>query len=418
MNTSKTSDGLLLPFEVCKLQDFDVFKSLNGRLPINERPLPDELFTSWFHRLAWLNGIKSHRLTKKFWHHPGTPWGGDGDLRVAEVDLLRMADIGRVPYQLIWQTSLRSYEGIIYQNTADNPAGIRPLGGRGKQRTAHGIAFCPECLAGDQMPYFRRRWRVSYVVACMEHRRLLLDACPGCASSIMVISADEGAKSFPRYPHWTRCIRCGYDWRREGDLAESISLSDSFWQLQSQIHGAITHSWTIGPDGSEIMSLGYFQGLRYLLRALIGYQSHIKIREIVAPHFGELALPPQRSQRSSFDLLRQCDRVFLMRYLAWLLEEWPDQYIAAAIGAKLRPSYLDMYRGDIPFWLSKAFDACRSHPHYPTSNEEWESARLYLQRRGMEGNNFQVSKLVGRYWTVRRSSGTRDAANDYKLSSM
>jgi len=259
---------------------------------VTEPPLPGELLSSWVFRLAWRNGIKAHTLTKRFWHHPGVPWGGDGDLRVGAEDLQRLAALARQPYVAVWETSLRSFEGSLFDGGVCNPAGILSLGGRGKNRTAHGLSICPQCLEEDSVPYFRRQWRVSYLVTCVKHQRLLLDTCPGCGGCIVQVSRDEGSIRLNEDHRATHCLRCGYDWQRAGKRLAERPLEDGFWVLQAQFESALSCAWTLDPTGRPVMSMSLFKGLRYLLRALIGRNRMLNLAAVVAPQLGLLPLAP------------------------------------------------------------------------------------------------------------------------------
>jgi hypothetical protein len=58
---------------------------------------------------------------------------------------------------------------------------LRHVAGR---RAATWLQFCPDCLAGDDAPYFRRSWRWATRISCWEHGRGLRDRCPRCGDGI------------------------------------------------------------------------------------------------------------------------------------------------------------------------------------------------------------------------------------------
>jgi len=369
-------------------------------LLVTELPQPDELLSSWVYRLAWRNGIKTHTLTKRFWQHPGVPWGGDGDLRVGVDDLERLATLARQPLEAVWRSSLQSYEGILFDDGVRAPAGIAYLGGRGKQRTRFGLAICPECLAEDEVPYFRRHWRVSCVVSCQVHQRLLLDACPGCDRGITLTSTDQGSSRLGDRQDGTACRHCRFDWRTASRDRNQVSLEADFWTLQSHLNNSLSDTWTTSPAGDPVMTMALFRGVRYVLRALAGGGQNMRLANAVAPQLGMLPLPVRSfDEKHDFDGYRLCDRAYLLRQAAWVLKDWPERFVWAAKSTRTRPSYLDTYRGDVPLWLERGLDQCRSREHYPMSSEEWRSAAEYLRRRGLEGNDFQVRKLSGRHPT-------------------
>lgn len=65
------------------------------------------------------------------------------------------------------------------------PHQTRWLLGAGKYRAgapvgAGWLQYCPQCLAEDADPYFRRMWRLVPVTCCIKHELVLLDECPSC----------------------------------------------------------------------------------------------------------------------------------------------------------------------------------------------------------------------------------------------
>jgi len=60
--------------------------------------------------------------------------------------------------------------------------GLSPHRGGGRQ--AVWLRFCPQCLAEDGQPYFRREWRLATTIACARHGIRLLDRCPDCGQGL------------------------------------------------------------------------------------------------------------------------------------------------------------------------------------------------------------------------------------------
>jgi len=56
--------------------------------------------------------------------------------------------------------------------------------GRRGRRQAAWLQFCPQCLAEDEQPYFRRQWRLATTIACARHGSRLLDRCPACGQAL------------------------------------------------------------------------------------------------------------------------------------------------------------------------------------------------------------------------------------------
>ena len=60
-------------------------------------------------------------------------------------------------------------------------------GQRGRRQAAW-LQFCPQCLAEDEEPYFRREWRLATTIVCARHGSRLLDRCPACGQGLAPIN--------------------------------------------------------------------------------------------------------------------------------------------------------------------------------------------------------------------------------------
>ena len=76
--------------------------------------------------------------------------------------------------------------------------------GRRGRRQAAWLQFCPQCLAEDEQPYFRRQWRLATTIACARHGSRLLDRCPACGQALAPFNqASLRAQN--------DCAACGFD---------------------------------------------------------------------------------------------------------------------------------------------------------------------------------------------------------------
>jgi hypothetical protein len=67
------------------------------------------------------------------------------------------------------------------------------------------LAWCPECLLSDKVPYHRLAWTLQCCGVCLKHRQHLCDRCPNCARPIPITHERSGI---------FRCPRCRGDLRR------------------------------------------------------------------------------------------------------------------------------------------------------------------------------------------------------------
>jgi hypothetical protein len=71
--------------------------------------------------------------------------------------------------------------------------------------------FCPYCLKGDSRPYIRYYWHLRFVTVCIEHDCLLLERCPHCYSKVKYWETEWDQ-------NFTQCMNCG------GSLVEDIGF--------------------------------------------------------------------------------------------------------------------------------------------------------------------------------------------------
>lgn len=173
------------------------------------RPYRDELLSSWLARVALHSGCDPLTLTGAIW----PKW------RVWSVDTDRGLTASRAMSAAMWfGCEPDAVHATTLQELADRLAGraarsrpvlpwILTLGSRNRQHYA-GLPCCPQCLADDPEPFFRRAWRLAFVVGCEVHGTRLIDRCPDCHALIaphLCIS---------KLQNLARCSACGQDMRR------------------------------------------------------------------------------------------------------------------------------------------------------------------------------------------------------------
>lgn len=183
---------------------------VSDRWPVIVAPQPDELLSSWLHRLAYANGVAARSFPRVLGLNP--------QMRSASLDLRLPIDVasqlrihaGVSPPQLSAMTLSRTLPKQL----------LLPLRNSERRDGPTWLQFCSRCLADDAHPYFRRRWRLATRISCDRHGARLRDRCPSCRSRISVFDQTELVPQ-----HY--CARCGYDLRR----ASTISLCSAAKRL-------------------------------------------------------------------------------------------------------------------------------------------------------------------------------------------
>ena len=166
------------------------------RWPVAVAPQDDELLSSWLHRLALANGLAPRHLSDVLGLGAGM-WSArlDGVLADGTLDVLhRQTGVARARIAMM---TLGAGPGIRL---------LLPLRHVASRKAATWLQFCPDCLAGDEAPYFRRRWRWATRISCWEHGCGLRDRCPHCGDGIAAFAQRDLIAQHV-------CCQCGHDLR-------------------------------------------------------------------------------------------------------------------------------------------------------------------------------------------------------------
>jgi len=188
---------------------------LSGCLwPAHPKPLPGELLSSWFIRIARANGIKLHTLSRILFGTDKSPWNRDIDRSAPAWLVEAISRHSGVPFQKVIEATLVAYQGHLYRHTQSvgQLRWVLPICAYGTHHTAHGLQFCPACLSADTEPYFRKCWRIALLTYCPIHQVDLYDACPNCRASVMLHRGDFGKELWDANP-MSVCHACGADFR-------------------------------------------------------------------------------------------------------------------------------------------------------------------------------------------------------------
>ncbi|QKV54739.1 TniQ family protein [Comamonas antarctica] len=220
-----------------------------------QQPYKDELLSSWLARVALHSGCDPLTLTGAIW----PKW------RMWTIDADRGLTASRAMHAAAWfGCEPDAVHAATLGGLVDRLAGVsarsRPvvpwitaLGNRNRQRYA-GLPCCPQCLASDPEPFFRRAWRLAFVVGCEVHGTRLIDRCPYCHALIaphLCIS---------KLPNLARCSACGRDMRRYvPPLAEVDAMA--FQRRAMEVLSVGEGLW----DGGAVSGVDWFRRMRGML---------------------------------------------------------------------------------------------------------------------------------------------------------
>ncbi|WP_287333104.1 TniQ family protein [Mesorhizobium sp.] len=178
-------------------------------------PQPDELLSSWLHRLAVANGVAPRSFAGVLGLGEGM-WSPRLDLSLPEsISHLLHHHAGIEREELAAMTLMHGQLSRL----------LLPSRQTGHRRRSTWLQFCPQCLASDAAPYFRRRWRLAINISCRLHGCGLRDRCPSCGSGIAAF--DQPNLNPQHY-----CTTCHFDLR----TAAKVSMKAATRRFERCVH--------------------------------------------------------------------------------------------------------------------------------------------------------------------------------------
>lgn len=187
---------------------------VGDRWPAAPSPQPNELLSSWLHRLAIANGVAPRSFAGVL-GLGGAMWSPRLDVRLPHELAAWLGVRTGVPPEAI--SAMAMTEGALAPL-------LLPLRETACRSRSTWTQFCASCLAEDRAPYFRRSWRFASRISCFRHGCGLRDRCPACRGGIAPFAQME------LIPHYV-CARCGFDLRG----AARISVEAAARRLERSI---------------------------------------------------------------------------------------------------------------------------------------------------------------------------------------
>lgn len=345
----------------------------DGLWPFHLKPYPGELLSSWLIRLAHSHGYKVETACRLLLGRGAAMWQRDID-RFGHPHLLQvLAQTTAITLRAYENTLLSSYEGVLAENLAHSGTGrwLVSLGIYHRTRRKCGLMYCRQCIAQDEDPYFRKKWRLACFTTCSEHQIDLQDCCPGCGSALMPHRVDVGYKNHrPSDRLLVRCHSCGHDLREGNDRPSSPLLL----AMANDIENCLDQGW-LEKDGFTLHALAYMNGLRILLKAA---------RLLVTPANAEVtgaAIP----EKAEFEHLDLSQRRHLMTELGRTLAGGIGNIANYLRTGGVRYSDVVTSEQDTPSWLVQALTPIKRWQHPARSDAELASIAAAMEARSAAG---------------------------------
>ena len=267
-------------------------------------------------------------------------WARDIDRSVSLMTVQAIAKLTAQKEDVVWGTTLKAYEGVLFPESNSRNAAYHflPLGVYHRTRRRFGQMYCPECLAGDDTPYFRRIWRLTLATVCPIHHCLLLDRCPNCGATLSFFRQTLGQRVTGTSKSICRCSNCSADLRK----AASMTSPAPRYQLEAHIR-LLKMIASVTPSNLPVDSniVGYLEVVQHIAQYSLSHRKALtnsSFRRLLA-----LVATPRALLVSAARSLDRCpvyERHIGISRALWLLEEWPTRLYEYGRRAELSSSEL------------------------------------------------------------------------------
>jgi hypothetical protein len=323
-------DGRALPLYVASLLEESLFSWLQR--------LATRLEVS-FHTLASLSFGADDRAGRTVWWHRPHPWTLARISQRTGVKIARLRDM--------------TFESLqpVYREDED-PARFagRRYDTRAPDWRAYRFAVCGPCLEGDAAPYVRSLWHIGWLAVCPIHDTVLLRRCEQCRCGIRVSQFVTCARFSP-----TICTRCGdslvgHRYRLAHPAVSSLQrvLIEGKRSGVTEIAGLGTFSWP------EIVALAD------TLLGAFWTSTTLKERTNVLCRYEYESLDAPRLEMQIYECRHDS-----LRFLAWLIEGWPDS-LGASIGRDMLERGLSRSRNRLSHHVTPRW---KGHPWGPSPHD-------------------------------------------------
>lgn len=300
--------------------------------PIHFQPKSDELLSSWLARLAMAYSMSYLAFTQAiaelvFSSKAARNFRRDWDSFASPDALHFVANVTATPIQ--------SIEGAMLIPPSSADVVLSPYW----FLSASAIQYCPSCLAEDQVPYFRRKWRLAFINCCETHESFLADSCPECGASISCTQPRKEQEDGDVYLALRYCHRCKADLSNK-QTTPSPSIIDL--EFQQQLLRVIRQGGIDLPCGYRVEADNYFAGIQAVTQRLTVGKSALALqqafmKELKSDQLLQNELPIVSRQINRLNLKHRC----LILNLLWkLIKAWPATSAKCANGAKTYNKFL------------------------------------------------------------------------------
>ena len=360
-----------------------------GRWPAFNQPLPNELFSSWFARLARANLCEPYFFAAYHW--PGSwIWNIDCDLGVRSQIIDDLSTFTSLPKVLVQATFLHSFIGRYLTGINKNGYNqeILSVNTRALIRRNFGQQICPYCLKEDGVPYFRKQWRLTAFTVCRRHEVKLLDRCSHCQASINPHLLPLG------FDDLAFCWRCGSDYRLM-PVHKVKSDAQILW-FQDLLDQGLNEGWGLLNSDTKVSTPIFLDGIWRIVMPFLSRRKINRMLPLMSKFLNiELDIPLLNRKMSRLNTLDVDLRFQAISLASALIFKWPTVFLKFCSEFGLNQTSFFKTNGVAPYWLSCVLSWELNKKPYWVSDEEFVSAILFLYKQNIVISPGNVGEALG-----------------------
>ncbi|MGY3809678.1 TniQ family protein [Aeromonas veronii] len=365
-------------------------------IPLHPQPIAGEILSSWMVRIAFANRYPLHTFYNKLLGYHGAIWNQDIDRHPDDSLLHILSKYTGQSMPVLKSMTLESYTGSLFEHipSVGNSPWITPLGLFHRTRKRPGMQFCPECLMGNKLPFYRRCWRLSIYAICDLHNCVLADSCPSCCEPIAYHRHGIGRdKIIPETDALFYCHNCWFDLRNSPKISINWFDNNSMQELLFTIGRFEQGYWNCGKL-TPPCSILFFKGLKALMTAIRG-RNGSRLRKILYDICGVEIVAADGSLHTEWEGLSSINRAKLLLVTFWVLGDWPNRFVELCREAKFTRSRLAERVDELPFWISSVAVNSLDNRIYIPNDAEIIAAGHYLNAHNINVSASSLRKILG-----------------------
>ena len=362
------------------MQASNEFKS---QLPGHPSPFHDEHFLSWLTRFARANLCEAMPFTQIILSGLDV-WGGcvnGNSYHKPEGVLSTLSGIEEKAIQKLYVVNFVRRH-FIELNSFYASHYLLPSNSRSRKFRSNWMQYCPLCLLEDKEPYYRNKWRISFLPVCTKHKLILLNNCPSCSAPI----------NFHRIPtllnNISSCHNCLYSLEKSN--FQTYEADSSLAYITELIESGISSGWVrVSASRTVIMPL-FIAGLWILLKPFFRKKTALKMKSAF-----DVQRVDDNINISQFCHLNCGYRSELLSAIGELINNWPHNFLKICSRMKLNRIAFTINEPNCPFWIEDILRTQVQRFKPKVSDNEFSSACKFLRQRKYRVCYSNVAEVLG-----------------------